>query len=312
MVALVDHSKVGQEHFIRFAGWPDIDVLITNTEVDLRRHRRPHRIARHLGAPGVSADLGGRRTRGPPPGLVAIEVAELAADTSVIAAGQAVAAGTKSTPTDVVTLPTWSASQLIRASCWRCPGSAIVGEEYGDADGGNNTGWIVDPIDGTINFLYDPARRRGEHLCPPTLHGRVVAGTVADVHRGDLLRVRGQTRRGARRSGPACAPRSGARSSRPASLTPACRAAQAEVLTRLLPACRDIRCMGSAALNLCWVGCGRIDAYYERDLKPYDYAAGALIAAEAGARVEKPSQANHGLTFAATATIADSVRSLVA
>ena len=50
------------------------------------------------------------------------------------------------------------------------------------------------------------------------------------------------------------------------------RATQAQTLTRLLPLCRDIRCMGSAALNLCWVGCGRLDAYFERDLKVYDYA----------------------------------------
>jgi myo-inositol-1(or 4)-monophosphatase len=69
--------------------------------------------------------------------------------------------------------------------------------------------------------------------------------------------------------------------------------------------------MGSAALNLCWVGCGRIDAYYERDLKPYDYAAGALIAAEAGAHLELPSVANDGLTFAASVRIADSLRGLV-
>ena len=70
--------------------------------------------------------------------------------------------------------------------------------------------------------------------------------------------------------------------------------------------------MGSAALNLCWVGCGRVDAFYEQDLKPYDYAAGALIAAEAGATVELPSPASDDLTFAATAGISDSLRALLA
>ena len=87
---------------------------------------------------------------------------------------------------------------------------------------------------------------------------------------------------------------------------------QADVLAAVLPACRDIRCMGSAALNLCWVGCGRLDGFYERDLKPYDYAAGGLIAAEAGAHVELARDNSSDLTFAATPGIADPLRSLVA
>ncbi len=77
----------------------------------------------------------------------------------------------------------------------------------------------------------------------------------------------------------------------------------------MLPRCRDIRCMGSAALNLCWVGCGRLDGYFERDLKVYDHAAGALIAAEAGATVESP--ANSDVIIATTPAIFPEFRTLV-
>jgi myo-inositol-1(or 4)-monophosphatase len=69
--------------------------------------------------------------------------------------------------------------------------------------------------------------------------------------------------------------------------------------------------MGSAALQLCWVGCGRLDAYYERDIKPWDMAAGLLIAQEAGAGVELPSDANGDLTFAAAPGVFDALRSLL-
>ena len=147
-----------------------------------------------------------------------------------------------------------------------------------------------------------------------TLDGTVVAGAVADVHRGESFSA--ALGIGARRSGQPIV--ASTRDRLDAALIATgfsynaeLRATQAQILTRLLPACRDIRCMGSAALNLCWVGCGRVDAYFERDLKPYDYAAGALIAAEAGAVVEFASGANEGLTFAAAAGIAGSLRTLI-
>ena len=90
------------------------------------------------------------------------------------------------------------------------------------------------------------------------------------------------------------------------------RASQADVITRLLPSCRDIRCMGSAALNLCWVGCGRRDAYFELDLKVYDYAAGALVAAEAGATIERRHTNALGLTSASAPGIAASLTTVLA
>lgn len=95
------------------------------------------------------------------------------------------------------------------------------------------------------------------------------------------------------------------------SYDPLLRSRQADVLTRVLPATRDIRCFGSAAVNLCLVACGRSDAYFERDLKIYDYAAGALIAAEAGAIVNQPAQPGE-LLLAAAPTIHGPLKQLVA
>lgn len=244
---------------------------------------------------------------------VAIDVAELAADFVRARRGQATAATTKSSPTDVVTYTDMECEQLIRSELMaRCPGSSIVGEEFEDRAGANNVGWIIDPIDGTINFLYDlPVVSVS---IAATIDGQVVAGAVADIHRAETFSTaRGA---GARRSGQpiapsACATLENALVATGFAYDAELRSRQAQTLTRLLPVCRDIRCMGSAALNLCWVGCGRVDAFYERDLKLYDYAAGALIASEAGARVELPSDVSSDLTFAATLAIAGSLRALL-
>ena len=172
---------------------------------------------------------------------------------------------------------------------------------------------MVDPLDGTINFLYSlPVMAVS---VAAALDGDVVAGAVVDVIRDETfsaaagwgarcdgipsgdLRLLG-TRRGA-----------GADrillSRRPPST------AKDGSSTRLLPVARDIRCFGSAALQLCWVGAGRADAYFERDIKVWDYAAGALIAREAGAVNELPCPENDGLAIAATPGIFDELRSLV-
>ncbi len=245
--------------------------------------------------------------------LVAAEVAELAAAYVRSAAGRAAAAGTKSSPTDVVTQTDLGSEQLIRRELLaRSPGSAIVGEEYGDASGTSNVGWIVDPIDGTVNFLYDLSVVAISIAA--TVDGAVVAGAVADVHRGDMYSASLGT--GARRNGAAIA--AGHTSDLDQALIgtgfsydAVVRSAEADVVSAVLPACRDIRCMGSAALNLCWVGCGRLDGFYERDLKVYDYAAGALVASEAGATVEQPTDNGSDLMIAATPGIFAPLRSLL-
>ena len=244
---------------------------------------------------------------------VAIQVASQAAGYVRLRSGQATAAGTKTSPTDVVTHTDMECEQLIRSELLaRCPGSSIVGEEFDDDDGGNNVGWIVDPIDGTVNYLYDlPVVSVS---IAATIEGEVVAGAVADVHRDEVFSA---TRNlGARRTGEPISPTELADLDSALVATgfaydARLRATQAQMLTRLLPVCRDIRCMGSAALNLCWVGCGRLDAYFERDLKVYDYAAGALVAREAGARVELPTTADRNLTLAATGGIFDALRMML-
>ena len=243
---------------------------------------------------------------------VAADVAAVAAALVRRTVGAAAAAGTKSSPTDVVTAVDVESERLIRRELTaRCPGSTIVGEELRDEVGTNAVGWVVDPIDGTVNFLYDlPVVAVS---IAATIGGRTVAGAVCDVLRGEVFSA--AIGDGARRDGQAIS------AGTVATLDQALigtgfsygaerRRRQADTLAALLPATRDIRCMGSAALNLCWVGCGRLDGYFERDTKPYDYAAGALIAAEAGARVDSPG-VDSDLSIAANPTIFEPLRELV-
>ena len=245
--------------------------------------------------------------------VVAVEVAQLAAQLVRASVGRAAAAGTKSSPTDVVTATDVESESMIRRELLdRCPGSSIAGEELADDHGTNDVSWTVDPIDGTVNFLYDlPVVSVS---IAASIGGRIVAGSVVDVLRGETFSA--SVDRGARRDG---APiRSSSVPDLGQSLVgtgfsyaSARRAEQSSILNRLLPVVRDIRCMGSAALNMCWVGCGRLDAYYEHDTKPYDYAAGALIAAEAGARVELPADNGAALSIASTPGTFDQLRSVV-
>ena len=243
--------------------------------------------------------------------LVAVDVARQAAHLVAVASGSAATAGTKSSPTDIVTHTDLQSESLIRRQLLaRCPGSAIVGEEYDDGVGTNRVGWIVDPIDGTVNFLYDlPVVAIS---IAATIDGDVVAGAVVDVHRGETFSATIDT--GARRDGmPIIASDiddlGQALVGTGFAYDSQLRAEQAAAMADVLPVCRDIRCMGSAALNLCWVGCGRLDAYFERDLKVYDHAAGALIAAEAGAIVTKPAGAD--LIMASAPGLDHEFRSLV-
>ncbi len=245
--------------------------------------------------------------------LVASDVAEQAAELVRAALGDAVPSGTKSSDTDVVTNTDLLSERLIRDELTtRCPGSTIVGEEFDDQPGANGVGWIVDPIDGTVNFLYDlPVISVS---IAATIDGVVVAGAVCDILRGETFSAaRGE---GARRDN---AP---IECSTTTTLGQAlvgtgfaydasARAEEASILTRVLPACRDIRCMGSAALNLCWVGCGRLDGFYERSIQTYDYAAGALIASESGATVELPTANTSDLAIASNGAVFSELRQLV-
>ena len=244
---------------------------------------------------------------------VAVEVADLAAELIRASVGRAATAGTKSSPTDVVTATDVESEALIRRELLeRCPGSSIAGEELADDHGTNGIAWTVDPLDGTVNFLYDlPVVSVS---IAASIDGRTIAGAVVDVVRNETFSA--SLGGGARRDG---APITSTESVELGqsligtgfSYSSERRAEQSSILNRLLPVVRDIRCMGSAALNLCWIGSGRLDGYYEHDTKPYDYAAGALIAAESGARVELPADNDASLSIAAAAGVFDPLRSVV-
>ncbi|GAA0586948.1 inositol monophosphatase family protein [Actinomadura livida] len=199
---------------------------------------------------------------------------------------------TKSSPTDVVTQMDRAAEQLIieRIRAVR-PDDAFLGEEGGARDGGSGVRWVVDPIDGTVNYLYDLPDWAVSIAAE--VDGTTVAGAV------DMPR-RGETCTAVRGGGALLHTASGTRELRVNAGVPlgealvatgfgydaGRRAGQARVLTGVLPGVRDIRRGGSCCVDLCSLAVGRVDAYYERGVQAWDVAAGALIVQEAGGRVE--------------------------
>ncbi|MGQ0830130.1 MAG: inositol monophosphatase family protein [Microthrixaceae bacterium] len=194
---------------------------------------------------------------------------------------------TKSTGTDLV-------SEMDHAS-ERCivdrllgsrPDDGLLGEEGTDIAGTSGVRWIIDPLDGTTNYLYGLA---GFGVSIAAEHdGAVVAGVVLDVVRDELFAATlggGATRDGRAITSSAATELALALLATGFSYDATQRARQATVLAEVLPRVRDIRRFGAAALDLCAVACGRVDAYFERGLAPWDLAAGGLIAAESGAVV---------------------------
>ncbi|MDH6284176.1 inositol monophosphatase family protein [Prescottella agglutinans] len=202
----------------------------------------------------------------------------------------------KSTPTDPVTIVDTEAEHLIRARLAELrPHDAILGEEGGGEVGVEGTRWVVDPIDGTVNFLYGiPAYSVS---VAAQIDGVSVAGAVVDVAGG----VTYSAVAGGGATFTDVAGGSGVLSCNPVSdasftllatgfgYSAQRRSAQGRIIGELLPHVRDIRRVGSAALDLCMVASGRVDAHFEHGLNPWDWAAGALIATEAGARVHLPA-----------------------
>ena len=236
---------------------------------------------------------------------VAVEAARTAGSFLLDGRGHARSIDTKSSSTDMVSEMDRQAEALIRAViAKRRPADAVLGEEGGaggaqlggaqlggaggaDHPEGGGVRWVVDPLDGTTNFLYgfpvwavSVAAERG---------GTVVAGAVLDPGRDELwTAVPGG---GARCNGDRLQPlvdRGGLDTALVATgfaYRAERREAQGRVVGHLLPRIRDIRRSGSAALDLCWLAAGRVDAYYEEGTWIWDWAAGALVAREAGAWV---------------------------
>lgn len=194
---------------------------------------------------------------------------------------------TKSTGTDMVTEMDRAAERLIvdRLLTAR-PDDALIGEEGANHRGTSGIEWVVDPIDGTTNYLY---RFPGFAV---SIAARTEAGSLVGVVHDPLHREVFSARHGAGswRNGERLAVSTETRLDHALVATgfgyhPARRAHQADVLRAVIPRIRDVRRMGAASVDLCSVACGRVDAYFEKGLQPWDHAAGALVAAEAGARV---------------------------
>jgi myo-inositol-1(or 4)-monophosphatase len=215
--------------------------------------------------------------------------------------------GRKSSPTDVVTQTDLHAEDLVRRLLKeQTPAAGILGEEGGTTAPAARVQWVIDPLDGTINFLY------GVPLFAVSIaaavDGEVVAGAVVDVLRDELFAAHqggGARRNGEPISVSACASLPDALIATGFSYRAELRSVQGEVAQRLLSRARDLRCFGSAALELCWVACARLDGYFQRDTEIWDRAAGALIAEEAGARVELPCPENDDLVLAAADGVFD-------
>lgn len=217
----------------------------------------------------------------------------------------------KSTPTDLVSEADVTSQRAIRELLReRRPDDGFVGEEEGESEQGTSgLRWIVDPLDGTVNFLFGiPQWSVSVAVADET---GTLAGAVFDPNRGELFSAtRGgtavldgshgvselrhgaggdeaQERRTGEDAGPGGEALAGAMLATGFSYDAGVRDAQAKVLERLLPRVRDIRRFGSAALDLAWTAAGRYDAYYERTVKQWDIAAGALVCERAGLQVRE-------------------------
>lgn len=241
------------------------------------------------------------------PGRLLLGDLENLAITAALAAGRFIVAqrprglgvlDTKTSINDIVTVMDQQSEELLRAHLLRArPDDAILGEEDGASKGTSGITWVIDPIDGTVNYLYEipaycvsvaavigDAATPGQWqpvagaICNPltmaTFHARAGGGAFVRHDNEDtaisvntvevLLQSLVATGFGYR---------------------PEVRSRQGQVLATILPEIRDIRRAGSAALDLCAVACGTVDAYYEAGLNPWDLAAGWVIATEAGALV---------------------------
>jgi fructose-1,6-bisphosphatase/inositol monophosphatase family enzyme len=236
---------------------------------------------------------------------LAISVARETGEMLASRAGRVEVAATKSSPTDVVTEMDRRAEALIRSRILAArPDDAILGEEEGQT--GDTAAapvrWVVDPLDGTVNYLYglhDWAVSIAAEVTGPGGEatdgeaGRIVAGAVFVPVRGEMFSASagGGAWLEAAGGAPArlrCGPGVPLRQALVGTgfgYLPARRQVQGEVVAALLPRLRDIRRIGVASVDLCAVATGRLDGFYERGLNYWDWAAGALVAVEAGATV---------------------------
>ena len=217
---------------------------------------------------------------------LAADVARRAGRHIVDARPRQLGAEAKSSPTDMVTeMDTASERLLVDALLSARPDDGLLGEEGSDRSGTSGVRWVIDPIDGTTNYLYDLPQYAVSVAAQ--VDGESVAGVVYNPVTDELfsaVRGGGATCNGTPLHCTAASDLAQALVATGFGYAADRRAKQAQVLTAVLPRVRDIRRLGSAALDLCAVAAGRVDGYYERGTAPWDTAAGGLIATEAGAR----------------------------
>jgi myo-inositol-1(or 4)-monophosphatase len=273
----------------------------------------------HLPEPDLLAELEGQCV------ALAIEAGRFIRDERPVAVG---VAATKTTETDVVTEMDRRSEELLHRRLRELrPQDGILGEEGADVAGSSGLTWVIDPIDGTVNYLYDiPAYAVSVAVVvgDPQAEGawRPVAGAVADPCRRLVHH--------ARRAGGAWTRAEDSRTDEGTRLTVSAeqslgrallatgfgysqekRLEQATTLLRVLPAVRDIRRIGSAALDLVRVADGSVDAYAESGINAWDLAAGWLIVEEAGGVVTGPDdRPGKALTVAAAPALVGPVRDL--
>jgi len=239
---------------------------------------------------------------------LAAEAAETAASLLRAETGAPLQISSKSSRTDLVTdMDMACEAAIVEFLTSQRPDDAILGEEGTGRDGASGVRWIIDPIDGTVNFVYGHVGF-GVSVAAE-VQGRIVAGAVIDptlndaftAHRGGGARLNGDRLAVSPDRDPALA-----LVATGFSYEPEQRPRQAEVLGLLLPHIGDIRRMGGAALDLCSVACGRVDAFFETGLNLWDYAAGVLICEEAGAVVQdlNGGPPNRDFVFAAAPGVA--------
>jgi myo-inositol-1(or 4)-monophosphatase len=231
-------------------------------------------------------------------------------------AGPRVNVTAKSSPTDLVSEADHAAERLIRDRLRVArPGDGFLGEEGGDAEGSSGLRWIVDPLDGTVNFLFGIPQWAVSIACED--ERGTLTGVIYDPMRDELWT--------AERDGPALLDGDSIVGSDRADLATTMvatgfgydaeiRAYQADVLARLLPQVRDIRRFGSAALDLAWTAAGRYDAFFERGLNAWDLAAGELLCRRAGLAVRRlePAPPAAGGVLVAPDAVVDELFAIVA
>jgi myo-inositol-1(or 4)-monophosphatase len=233
---------------------------------------------------------------------IALEAGQLAAQRR--REGVEVAA-TKSSIVDVVTAADREVEELIRARIEAArPQDAILGEEGGASGGTSGITWLVDPIDGTVNYLYGIPHYAVSIAVvdgdPDPAVWTPLAGAVVNPAIGELFTAArgGGAYLGADRIRVADAvPLEQALIATGFAYDAAIRGEQGAVVARLLPKVRDIRRLGTASLDLVGVAAGRLNGFYERTLNPWDHAAGELIAREAGAVVKGRGAASPSREF---------------